>query len=624
MSIKAKQVAGVTTLVVVVVLVLSAYHLAALARLSLQETAARGEMLAQAIFQRARQVVAEGPADPYGALRADGGVRAMLESSVGYSENVTYAAIVDKDGNAVAHLFPSLEGQPMAEQEDLAPLVRAGTIAQLRAVYSDRTFEIRQPMLAGDRQFGAIRIGVSTLLVRSELRHALWGAAGTVLVALAVSSLFAMLLSQWMLRPIHVIQSGLTRLGRGELDVRLDLPEQEFRDLGSSFDAVSQQLSAMGRGTTDPASGVVRQPSTDLESVMNNLEDAVALFSPKGEVIFSNAAMHALHGGAIASLPPEHPVRQIVERTLAGRKSQGPVSLSLPARDAGSRGADVDPGEGTERLVISHAIADGGGRFLGAMLVARNLAYLSQVHSTLNYSRKLAALGRLMAGVAHEVKNPLNAMTIHLELLKQKLSRQLVAAGAPAARGALEVSGSGPDVTKHVDIIAKEIRRLDEVVNGFLKFARPDELRLQPVRLSTLVSDVSTTASAEADRRGITMTVDCPPGLPAINADPGMLGQALLNLALNACQAMPDGGALKIACRAGSRHTVEVDVEDTGVGIPPEHLGRIFDLYFTTKEKGSGIGLSMVYRIVQLHDGEVEVQSTPGRGTRFRLIFPQA
>jgi signal transduction histidine kinase len=147
---------------------------------------------------------------------------------------------------------------------------------------------------------------------------------------------------------------------------------------------------------------------------------------------------------------------------------------------------------------------------------------------------------------------------------------------------------------------------------------------LQPVRLAALISDVATTASAEAERRNIVMTVDCPESLPAINADPGMLGQALLNLALNACQAMPDGGALKIGCRAGARRTVEVDVEDTGVGIPPEHLGRIFDLYFTTKEKGSGIGLSMVYRIVQLHDGEVEVQSTPGHGTRFRLIFPQA
>jgi signal transduction histidine kinase len=624
MSIKAKQVAGVTTLVVVVVLVLSAYHLATLARLSLQETGARGEMLAQAIFQRARQVVALGSADPYGALRADGGVRSILESSVGYSENVTYAAIVDKDGIAVAHLFPTLEGQPMAEQEELAPLVRAGTIAQLRAVYSDRTFEIRQPMLVDDRQFGSIRIGVSTLLVRSELRHALWGAAGTVLGALAVSSLFAMLLSHWMLRPIHVIQSGLTRLGRGELDVRLDLPEQEFRDLGSSFDAVSQQLSAMGRGAADPGSAVVRQSSTDLESVMNNLEDAVALFSPRGDVIFSNAAMNALHTGPIGALPSNHPVRHIVELTLAGRKSQGPVSLALPPRDATVRVADSDALEGTDRLVISHAITDGSGRFLGAMLVARNLAYLSQVHSTLNYSRKLAALGRLMAGVAHEVKNPLNAMTIHLELLKQKLSRQLVAAGGATVPQTTQQPNANPDVTKHVDVISKEIRRLDEVVNGFLKFARPDELKLQPVRLSTLISDVATSAAPEAERRGIAMSVDCPGSLPAINADPGMLGQALLNLVLNGCQAMPDGGTLKIGCRAGSRRRVEITVEDTGVGIPPEHLGRIFDLYFTTKEKGSGIGLSMVYRIVQLHDGEVEVQSTPGRGTMFRLRFLQA
>jgi len=102
-----------------------------------------------------------------------------------------------------------------------------------------------------------------------------------------------------------------------------------------------------------------------------------------------------------------------------------------------------------------------------------------------------------------------------------------------------------------------------------------------------------------------------------------MLRQALLNLALNGCQAMPDGGTLKISCRPSGRR-VEIDVEDTGVGIPPENLKKIFDLYYTTKEKGTGIGLSMVYRIVQLHDGDVEVQSTPGRGTRFRLVFPQA
>ena len=102
-----------------------------------------------------------------------------------------------------------------------------------------------------------------------------------------------------------------------------------------------------------------------------------------------------------------------------------------------------------------------------------------------------------------------------------------------------------------------------------------------------------------------------------------MLRQALLNLALNARQAMPNGGTLRISATPRARR-VEISVEDTGIGIKPEHLGRIFDLYFTTREKGSGIGLSMVYRTVQLHDGEIEVQSTEGRGTTFRISLPQA
>jgi signal transduction histidine kinase len=290
----------------------------------------------------------------------------------------------------------------------------------------------------------------------------------------------------------------------------------------------------------------------------------------------------------------------------------------------------VSNDQGEERLLMTHPIDDADDKFVGAMLVARNLAYLNQVQSTLNYSRKLAALGRLMAGVAHEVKNPLNAMTIHLELLRQKLAKaQPVAVGAgvlPAKAGSHEIA-QGPvdnNVTKHVDIIGKEIERLDHVVGGFLKFARPDELKLQPVHLQSIISDVSTTVAPEAERMHVTVRVECPRELPEINADPGMLSQAILNLALNGCQAMPNGGTLKLSCRTTSRRRVEIDVEDTGVGIPPEHLQKIFDLYFTTKEKGSGIGLSMVYRIVQLHDGEVEVQSTPGVGTRFRLIFPQA
>jgi signal transduction histidine kinase len=612
LSIKAKQVAGVTTLVVGIVVILTAYHLTTLAQLHLNETVARGEMLLKAVYQRVREIVPSPGTDMATALREDGGLRSILESGIGYGDNVAYVAIVDAKGIAIAHGFRTEEGQPMPLQEELLPLVSANRIRQIRAVYSDQTFEMRQPLLAGDEEFGTIRVGVSTVLVQRELRQAIRAAGGSILAALLIAASVAMLLAQWMLRPIHVIQSGLTRLGRGELDVSLDLPGEEFRDLGSSFEAVSAQLSAV-------RSKPMPNAATDLESVMENLEDAVALFSPAGEVIFTNTAMKAL-----LAEHSDHPaMRQLIDQTLAGRKDCGPISIHHNEARSGSVGDDGAEAKPPERLLMTHAIEDSSGRFLGAMLVSRNLGYLSHVHSTLNYSRKLAALGRLMAGVAHEVKNPLNAMTIHLELLKQKL----MAAPVPVAVGAdaLGVESRGvTDVSKHVTVISNEIRRLDEVVAGFLKFARPDELKLQPVHLGHLISDVVTTVSPEAERNGVTVKVDLPPGPPEINADQGMLRQALLNLALNACQAMPNGGSLRIACRSTLKRTVEIDVEDTGVGIPPEHLKQIFDLYFTTKQKGSGIGLSMVYRIVQLHDGEVEVESTPGSGTRFRLIFPQA
>jgi signal transduction histidine kinase len=627
-SIKAKQVAGVTTLVVVIVALLSAFHLNKLTEFLLEDTASRAELLSSALFQRAREVLEKAPDDPYEALRTDGGIRSLLLSSIGYGQIGTYAAIVRPDGIAAAHSSPTRENAPLPKQEDFSDIVQATPIERLQAVYSERTFEIRQPLLADDREFATIHIGVSPLLVRAELQSALRDAVPLIVFALVASTLVAIFLAQWMLRPIHVIQSGLSRLGRGELDVSLDLPEQEFKDLGSSFQAVSQQLAALGRGApaSAGADGTLRAgQGADYESVMDSLEDGVALFSPQGEVMFSNAAMRTLE---IGRLPESHPARQLVQRTLSTHRSAGPVAISL------SRGAETGDGLGNgpsaegaepdpeaERLLMCHAIEDTNHRFLGAMLVARNLGYLAQVHSTLNYSRKAAALGRLLAGVAHEVKNPLNAMTIHLELLKQKLGSLREPIVVPGAEGA---AGKTVDLTKHVNIISSEIKRLDQVVAGFLKFARPEELKLQPLHLDHVVHDVVMTISPEADRRHVTVKEECPAMLPEINADHGMLAQAVLNLAINALQAMPQGGTLRLGARVASRRRVELYVEDTGVGIAPENLPRIFDLYFTTKEKGSGIGLSMVFRIVQLHDGEVEVQSTPGRGTKFRLMFPQA
>jgi signal transduction histidine kinase len=510
LGIKAKQIGGVTLIVGVAVVALSVLHVTSVARVLLRETWARGDLLADTIYLRAEGVVA-GQADPWAAITADGGLRTILRSS-GLATNLTYAAICNVDGVAVTAWVPDLEGKRLARADELKDLIDAGSLRQLVGIYSSGAamLEVRKPLLLGDEKFGTIRIGVSTLLVRQDLNKELTLVGIASLVALLIAVVVSASFAQLILRPIHVIRSGLTRLGRGEVDVRLDLPQQdEFGELGSFFNAISAQLSA--------------------------------------------------------------------DRLLP----------------SGSQAAEAGRSE-------------------------REAALLS-------YSRKLVALGRLTAGVAHEVKNPLNAMTIHLELLKQKLT---AAGRARAAGDGTESAADGlrTDVEpalEHVRIISAEIQRLDQVMQGLLKFTRSEDLKPQELSLAALVDDVVGVIRPECEAAGVTVVVEGVDRLPPITGDPTMLRQALLNLALNARQAMPSGGTLRISATPRARR-IDVSVEDTGVGIKPEHLGRIFDLYFTTREKGSGIGLSMVYRTVQLHDGEIEVQSTEGRGTTFRISLPQA
>jgi signal transduction histidine kinase len=510
LGIKGKQIAGVTAIVGVAVVALSGLYVTRLTRVVLHEAYARAQLLSNTILHRAREVVTGAP-EPYAALQTDAGLRAILESSL-YGESVTGASILDTTGIVIASSDPTRLGLRLEELPDLAALAEQSALAQLRVIYSPdgQTLEVRQTMVLGDEAFGSIRIGVSTLLMRQEVNAALQPALLTAAVALGVAVIVAALLAQLLLRPIHVIRSGLTRLGKGEFGVTLDLPQDdEFGELGSFFNAVSQQLSA-------------------------------------------------------------------------------------------DRAAQED--QKSEQVVA--------------------------------YSRKLVALWRLTAGIAHEVKNPLNAMMIHLELLRTKIKAgvlETVPQPVAASGGGLGLSvPSRPALNpalggalEHVQIIESEIRRLDEVVQGFLKFTRPEDLRLQPVNVATLFEEIQPVIEPEAEANRVKVIVDAPPTVPTVHGDAAMLRQAFLNLAINACQAMPGGGTLRMVAAPAARRMVEVRVEDTGIGISPENLGKIFDLYYTTKEHGTGIGLSMVYRIVQMHDGKLEVQSTPGSGTVFRMLLPR-
>jgi len=217
----------------------------------------------------------------------------------------------------------------------------------------------------------------------------------------------------------------------------------------------------------------------------------------------------------------------------------------------------------------------------------------------------MAAIGRLTSGVGHEVKNPINAIVVHLELLKNKLGE-----------------GSGPAV-RHLEVIDAEIHRLDRVVQTLVDFSRPVELQLREQDLRQVIGDVLALATEELSTRNVTLESSMPSNPVVANVDSDLLKQAVINVIQNGAQAMPDGGRLRVMLEEDRKSAV-LRIADEGTGIPDEIRDKIFDLYFTTKSGGSGIGLAMTYRVLQLHHGSVEVQSNVNRGTEFVFRIPLA
>jgi signal transduction histidine kinase len=260
-------------------------------------------------------------------------------------------------------------------------------------------------------------------------------------------------------------------------------------------------------------------------------------------------------------------------------------------------------GESRDYLVSVWPVTDGE-QLIGAMALFRDLQSIRGVQSLISYSAKLAALGGLTSGVTHEVKNPLNAMMIHLEIIRSKLGAR------------------SDEVGRSLEVMGAEIRRLDRVVQGFLRFARPQELKLTPVDLTALLTGIASLLEEEWRAAGIRFILDLDTALPLVTGDEELLRQAFLNVVQNACQAMPSGGTVTIGTAPMARGTVQVRVADDGAGISSENLEKIFKLYYTTRPDGNGIGLSLVYRIVQMHDGTVDVTSEVGRGTTVTVRLP--
>jgi signal transduction histidine kinase len=339
----------------------------------------------------------------------------------------------------------------------------------------------------------------------------------------------------------------------------------------------------------------------NLDQILGNLQDGILLFTGDGRAVLVSEAAGRFLNMERDNILGLH-AREIFNRsTVLGR-------ALCEAFEAGVTMIQEEILTETGRRVqasLDFIFDDKTSQGLGALLTLHDLESAEAIESELELSRRMAAIGRLTSGVGHEVKNPINAIVVHVELLKNKLS------------------GAGVPATRHLEVIEAEIHRLDRVVQLLVDFSRPVELRLREQDLRDVIDDILTLSAAELATHNVTLDSRMPLKPLMVNIDADLLKQAALNVIQNGAQAMPGGGTLRVVLEEQRKFAV-LRIADEGPGIPDDIREKIFDLYFTTKAGGSGIGLAMTYRIVQLHYGSIEVQSNAGRGTEFLLRIPLA
>jgi len=616
LRLRTKLTLVMTGLVFLVVVVLSGVYFARLTGQVIQETSNRANELTQQVFGQAKrsladarqsglQAASDSPDDRRDYVRQaferNEGLSEELQAPLGANAWMYDVMIVDKYGMVLASSDPQMPGTTVLQRPLFGQLERANIFKQMKALFGPQpVYEVRYPFTMGGEPFGEVRVGVSISLLRNEIMPSLRNSAAIALVALLVSTGLAMVVSGATLAPLQEISTQLDRISAGQFDAPV-AQATGFAGGADELGLVSKKISQVGqqlRGVHE----IFSTMRENLNSVMAGLEDGLLLFTREARAVmvspaaekFLGAPAGQFLGKRVAEIfPAGHPLRQALH-------FEGDT-LSETAAEV-----ELETSEGTKRVGVSVQAIQEDGEKMGALVTLRDLDSIESINTQLQVSERLAAMGRITAGVAHEVKNPLNSMRLWLENLKESLPPDQESNSHQA-----------------VQVLDKEIDRLDAVVKRFLDFTRPMEVRLEQTQLWQLLGEVLDVARPQLQKANVEVVQSLPTDVPEVFVDRDLLKQAVLNLVLNAVDAMPGGGQIRLELTRRAE-MAEICVTDTGRGIPLENRQKIFQLFFTTRPGGSGIGLASTFRIVQLHNGSIDFTSEVGRGTTFRIELPLA
>jgi signal transduction histidine kinase len=611
MSLKARLRGAIIALVTAVVVVMSLLYLSDFTKVSFNAASDHADLIADQfkIYLENHlkvQTAAFGihPASVYewedtwtGIIRQDPDVTDMLNATLAKADLALAILITDEHGNVLAASPPVTEKNAFAGAEDIHEIQTRWWAANLWDLMTRRQnyVETRPIGFQGRKQ---VLFNITVVIRSVLLRHAIEPALRSLMLAFALSLCVAIFLGAVLpnviLGPLQRVSHSidLIRTGQFGAGIQVDRREsREFADVHSKLSLLDEQY----RGAKQDAVEL----RTNIEQLLQRLEESVLLFDNTGRLLMAGEPTERMLGksheemagrGLEELFPPATVLGEIIGNAVRNQRPVEDRSVIIPRTDAPPL-----------RLIISVQILrkSFGQEMMGTLVTLRDVESRRQLERQLDFASRLASISRLTGGVAHEIKNPLNAMALHLEVLRSKLD------------------GQQPEI----DVIGREIKRLDTVVKTFLNFNRPLDLKYKPIDFNDLVKQVLALVSVDASAKNVRLEIILQDKL-WISGDPDLLKQAILNVINNGLEAMTVGGTL-ITRTGGDGEECQLTVHDAGPGIPPEIQDRVFQLYFTTKENGTGIGLATTFRVVQLHNGTIDFTSEPGKGTTFRLRFPR-
>jgi PAS domain S-box-containing protein len=344
-----------------------------------------------------------------------------------------------------------------------------------------------------------------------------------------------------------------------------------------------------------------------LETIFQTIQEGILVIDNEGRLLYANRAAEKLAGFEFARTKGRSILRFL-------REWDWEHLLDLPATDSGwarmvTREVEVSYPEHRFISVYGVPLDEQDLVSKGVLVILRDVTRDRRQEVSVLESERSNAVKLLAAGVAHEIGNPLNALNIHLQLLARDLSE-------------LADEGARQSLQDLVDVARVEVERLDTIITQFLRALRPSKPVLVAERPTEVLEETLRLLKTEFENRRIAVSVDISEAVPKVKLDRSQIKQVFFNLIKNALEAMPDGGALKVVFGVGDAF-VDISFADTGKGIAPEELSRVFEPYHTTKAKGSGLGLMIVQRIIEDHGGEIELSSKPNVGTCFKIRLPR-